>query len=1224
MRKLVSHRFLAGLALLLLLLNAALPVAGSARAVQLDGRLLQELAAAPNGRDSFLVLLRDQADLSAADAIPNRTARITYVYQSLQNLASRSQASLRADLGAWGVPYHPFFIVNAIQVTGDEKLARRLAERPDVARIVADPTFNGLDDPPGSPPAPPAVDGVEWNVARLHAPDVWALGYTGQGIVVGSADTGVDYTHPALVNQYRGNLGGGNFDHNYNWHDTFSEYNVPTDPNGHGTHTTGTMVGSDDPAHPISATNAIGLAPGAQWIACKADSTSGTWRASKYIECWEWFLAPTGLNGQNPRPDLAPQVINNSWSCPGSEGCDLDTLLPAAEALYAAGIAIAKSGGNAGPNCGTTTNPGQYKEILATAAFAQGDAIAAFSSRGPMTYQGETRTKPDIAAPGVAIRSSVPGGGYGSNQGTSMASPHTAGLLALLWSAQPALIGDLDTTYQIVKGTAEPKVDLQCPPNGPGGHPNNVWGWGIEDALAAVQAATDTGLGTLRGIVYDNAFTPVPAAKVQVVPANYGPSRQVVADASAAYSLTLPAATYNITATHYGYLPGTATGVAVVSGTTTVYDLVMDRAAQWTLSGTVSDVSTGAPLRATLTLLDTPVSVLSDPASGFYTTTVAQGSYTLRASSPGYTPQERAITATGNLVEDFSLQPEHSYSLRDSTLPCGPIFNWIDITATGQPHNLSDDASEYVSLAGRQFSFYGTDYSALYIGSNGYVTFGVGSNWPGGNTIPSTFQPNNAIYAFWDDLNPANGSQGVIYTQLVDNHLFVIEFYQVQHWPNGNPETFETILDLDSGAVTLQYLTVQDTHWTSVGLENSDGTAGLAYSFHDPAYPTTTQALLLTPIEGTYPAEQGYGILSGAVVVSGSGAPIAGATVSALAFADGQVYSTTSAVDGAYSLTLCADLYTATASASGYYPSTPQVVAIYSGTGTLQDLALEPIPSCDPVHQADFSWQPLTPAAGQVVTLTGWASGTLPITYTWDFGDSSLVVGPPSVVTHTYAAPGTYTVLMTATNCQTATATAAHTITVQCQPARDADFSWQPLTPTAGQVVTFTGWASGTLPITYTWDFGDSSLVVGPSSVVTHTYAAAGDYTAVMTATNCGGQYMTTTSHVVTVVAACEPVHGLDFDWTPPTPTAGAAITFTATAAGTPPITFTWNLGDGSGAEGAVIAHVYTATGTYSVTVTATNCTGSTATRTHPLTVSPVPPQRWTIFLPLVLRGYTP
>jgi subtilisin family serine protease len=961
-----NHKFAAWLAVAFLLLSATVPVALGADPSRLDPRLLEELAASP-GETSFLVFLNAQADLSAAGTLPDRTARGQWVYQTLRSVAEGSQARLRADLDAWGMPYHPFFIVNALRVTGDEALARKLAARPEVARVVADPAFDGLDDPPPGPPGPAAVDAVEWNISRVNADDVWGLGYTGQNIVVGSCDTGVDWDHPALVNQYRGGAG----NHDYHWYDAFYEYAEPTDPNGHGTHTVGTMVGDDGVA------NQIGMAPGAQWIACKVNSGS-TWKASKYIECWEWFLAPTRVDGSDPDPAMAPDIINNSWTCPASEGCDPDTLRDAAKALYAAGIAIAKSGGNSGPGCSTITVPGHYPELLATGSFDSGDNIAGSSSRGPVTVDGGTRIKPDIAAPGVSIRSAVPGGGYGYKSGTSMAAPHTAGLMALLWSAQPALIGDLATTYEIVKASAEPTVDLQCPPNGPGGRPNNVWGWGIIDALAAVQAATDTGLGALSGTVTDSSDSaPLPGTEIEIVQADNGLSREITADGSGIYSETLLAVSYDVTATLYGYLPATA-NAEVMSGTVTALNLALDPAPVWTLSGSVVEQNSGTPLRATVSVLGAPVTTTTDPLTGVYATPVSEGTYTLSASSPGYESQERAITVQGDLTEDFALQPMATYYARDNTTPCGPVFDWIDITATGQVHDLADDANQYVSLGGPAFTFYGLDYNVLYLGSNGFITFGSGSNYPGGNTIPSEFAPNNAIYAFWDDLNPAYGSQGTICTQLVDGHLFVIEFYQVEHWPSGDPETFEIVLDLDTGVILLQYLQVSDTAWTSVGIENSDGTTGMGYAFHDPAMPADGLAAAFYPVTGAHPDEQGMGELGGTVTEAGSGEPIEGATVAAVALTGGEEFTYTTGASGTYSDTLCADWYTMTATAAGYYPSTEVQVVVVSGTLTVQDFDLER-------READL-WAdatgPSTATAGAYLT------------YTLDFGSLGPDVAP--------------------------------------------------------------------------------------------------------------------------------------------------------------------------------------------------------------------------------------
>jgi PKD repeat protein len=161
------------------------------------------------------------------------------------------------------------------------------------------------------------------------------------------------------------------------------------------------------------------------------------------------------------------------------------------------------------------------------------------------------------------------------------------------------------------------------------------------------------------------------------------------------------------------------------------------------------------------------------------------------------------------------------------------------------------------------------------------------------------------------------------------------------------------------------------------------------------------------------------------------------------------------------------------------------------------------IEDCSPVHDLDFFWEPTTPIAGQVVTFTGTASGSTPMSFTWSFGNDTF--GGGELVTHTYAQTGTYTVLVTATNCTTATTTAAHTVTIRpsCEPVEQAHFAWQPLTPTMGQGITFTASASGTSPITFTWSFGDGGTAVG--SLATHSYAATGTYTVTVTATNCGG-----------------------------------------------------------------------------------------------------------------------
>jgi subtilisin family serine protease len=339
------------------------------------------------------------------------------------------------------------------------------------------------------------ANGIEWNVRKVGADRVWDLGYTGQGVIVGDADTGVAWDHPALREAYLG-WGDGGLDHNYHWYDAWDGRLEPWDDNGHGTHTTGTVVGRDGQ-------NEIGLAPGARWIACR-NMRHGIGNPGSYLSCMEFLLSPFPLDGDpfhDGHPAQGAHVVNNSWGCPRREGCLADTLRVAVENLRAAGQMMVVSAGNEGPACSTVQDPpAPYDAVFSVGAIDWTDQAANFSSRGPVTATGSQLLKPDIVAPGVDIRSSVPGG-YASLPGTSMAGPHVAGVVALLWSADPALIGDVDRTEALLAETAQAlTVDAVCPDGGaesatvcacggdlPESVPNQVYGWGQVDAWAAVQ-----------------------------------------------------------------------------------------------------------------------------------------------------------------------------------------------------------------------------------------------------------------------------------------------------------------------------------------------------------------------------------------------------------------------------------------------------------------------------------------------------------------------------------------------------------------------------------------------------------------------------------------------------------------------------------------------------------------------------------------------------------------
>jgi serine protease AprX len=439
----------------------------------------------------FMVVLADQADLSQAAALPTKSEKARFVYDSLLTKSRTTQAPILQWLRERGIEYQSFYIVNALLVKGTQEIAEALAGRPDVARVEGNPRVKNSFPQPGPAVEAPLSEGpetIEPGISYTHAPDVWALGFTGQGIVIASADTGQRWTHNALKPHYRG-WNGSVANHDYNWHDSIHDSTgnpcgnnspQPCDDYFHGTHTTGTAIGDD------GGTNQIGMAPGAQWIGCRnMDQNVGT--PARYIECMEFFLAPTPVGGGTGDPTKAPDITINSWVCPTSEGCSTNTLQAAVEAQKAAGIMMVVAASNAGPSCSTLTDPPSFYEAsYSVGALNTGtDTAASFSSRGPVTVDGSGRIKPDIAAPGTSTRSAsnLSDTAYTFADGTSMATPHIAGAMALLWSAHPELKNQIDTSRDTLDNAAHFISSTQC---GTAGPPNNVYGWGRVDILAAV------------------------------------------------------------------------------------------------------------------------------------------------------------------------------------------------------------------------------------------------------------------------------------------------------------------------------------------------------------------------------------------------------------------------------------------------------------------------------------------------------------------------------------------------------------------------------------------------------------------------------------------------------------------------------------------------------------------------------------------------------------------
>jgi subtilisin family serine protease len=488
------------------------------------------LAAATAGQTEFLIYMAQQADLSASRPGMTKDEKAQYVHAQLTTTAASTQGGVKQILNQLGAPYQAFWVSNTISAKGNLAVVQAVASLPEVAAIyqvgkgvLQLPPQQSADSAASrseEPTSPNAISAAVAGVAKVGAPEAWALGFKGQGVTVAGADTGVRFTHDALKNQYRG-WGGSpaTSTHDYNWHDSIHIPNWPPEPlnlcnpggvtgagqpspqpcdddeilgGGHGSHTMGTIVGDD------GGENQIGMAPEAKWMACR-NMSNGIGSIPTYLECMEFFLAPTKINGSDPDPTKAPHVIANSWGC--VEGCppEPNPLRDSLRASRAAGIFYVASAGNDGPVCATIQNPlARYPEAFTVGSTTHTtDVISRFSSRGPSAADPQNPAeplymKPNITAPGSTIRSALRGtdSAYGNLSGTSMAGPHVAGLVALIISANPALAGNVDRLEQIIEQSAVKKTTTDgCGLDSNTAVPNNTYGWGRIDALAAVTMA---------------------------------------------------------------------------------------------------------------------------------------------------------------------------------------------------------------------------------------------------------------------------------------------------------------------------------------------------------------------------------------------------------------------------------------------------------------------------------------------------------------------------------------------------------------------------------------------------------------------------------------------------------------------------------------------------------------------------------------------------------------
>ena len=774
-------------------------------------------AVAGGGSTDFWVLFEDEADLSGADEISDWDKRGQYVYDRLTATADASQADLRKQLDAGGYEHRAFWISNRVLVRDGDAEALEISESdPGVGAIEAEEVYSIPEPSKGEREA--GVNAVEWGIANINADDVWAThGVRGEGIVVGNIDTGVDFDHPALVGEYRGNLGSGTFDHNYNWFDgtAVCPAGTPCDNNNHGTHTMGTMVGDDGGA------NQIGVAPNAEWIAAKGCATNSC-ASTSLLAAGQWMLAPTNLSGANPDPSKRPHLINNSWGGSGGDTWYQATI----NAWTAAGIFGSFSNGNTGPACNTAGSPGDNATAYGVGAYDISNAIASFSARGPGMG---TEIRPSISGPGVNVRSSVNGGAYQSLNGTSMAAPHLAGAVALMWSAAPALIGDVAETQAILDDTAIDTSDLTC---GGTADDNNVFGEGRLDALAAVNASPIGPSGAIAGTIRDND-TNAPIAGVTVSATDGGSPHTATTDANGHYELdNLPVGTYTLTGSKFAYKTKTVPGVVVSDGVTTNRNFRLVQQPTQLVSGTVRS---GQPLfGATVSIDDTPLVDTTDASGHYEFAAVPNGVYTFTITYAGCA-NPRSLTRTVNGTEVFDVGLTRIVDAYGHRCDLEPT-SWVDGTT---PLALSgDDSSLAVSLP-FSFSLYGTSYATVNVSTNGYISFSGPSSAFSNTAIPNTAVPNAALYPFWDDLIVASGAEVRKRTLgSAPNRRFVIEYDNVQPYPLESTERWDhEVVLYENGRALFQYRGIDGDrergNSATVGIENAAGTDALEFSFNE-------------------------------------------------------------------------------------------------------------------------------------------------------------------------------------------------------------------------------------------------------------------------------------------------------------------------------------------------------------------------------------------------------
>lgn len=601
--------------------------------------LASEMAAHAQDQDyiyRFIIRMNDQVEFDFSRMAKDADTRRADIVRSLEDHARESQKMVLDDISDLSgrsqvTRYRSFWIFNGISAEGTADAIYTLSKHPHIASIQLDRQIEPVRPMDDLTHDTTEIFTQTWGTHFIRAPQVWhGLGITGTGVTVAIMDTGVDFTHPILSQNYRGLQPNGSFQHEGNWfHAGIPTATVPTDLDGHGTHVAGTAVGS----------NGIGVAPGAEWIAVGVSDLDGLWFESSINTAFEWLLAPGG------DPSLAPDIVNGSWGGFSKE----PLFLPEVELLKQAGIIPVFAAGNSGPYTETLGLPSSFTNTLSIASISPDGATSWFSSRGPSTFHNNP--SPIIAAPGGYVYSSLPGNKFAYLSGTSMATPHVSGALALLLSASPAT-KDNRTIMSLLAESAVPYEN---------NHPNYSSGYGALDAAELVEDFAKNS-SSLSGILQSGGV-PLPNQPISIT--TQTGTFELLTDSNGQYFAKLVPGRYSIQVSHLNY-EAYDSGSITVGSSRTIFNVSLNRKPMGTFYGRIT--YGGSAISNTRIIIQPGnIEIKSQPDGGFEID-LPVDSYQISVVKSGFEVEQATIEINQGVgvSQNFDLEETNSILLIDS------------------------------------------------------------------------------------------------------------------------------------------------------------------------------------------------------------------------------------------------------------------------------------------------------------------------------------------------------------------------------------------------------------------------------------------------------------------------------------------------------------------------------------------------------------------------------